>query len=38
MSLARTFLPIFRKYLSSEQGKKDFAEWMANKQLNNKNN
>ena len=36
-SLARVLLPIMQEYLSSEQGKKDYAEWMAKKQLNNKN-
>ena len=36
-SLARVFLPIMQEYLSSEQGQKDYAEWMAKKQLNNKN-
>ena len=37
-SLARVLLPIMQEYLSSEQGKKDYAEWMAKKQLNNKSN
>ena len=36
-SLARVLLPIMQEYLSSEQGEKDYAEWMAKKQLNNKN-
>lgn len=36
-SLARVLLPIMQEYLSSEQGKKDYAEWTAQKQLNNKN-
>lgn len=35
-SLARVLLPIMQEYLSSEQGKKDYAEWMAKKQLNKK--
>ena len=35
-SLARVLLPIMQEYLSSEQGKKDYAEWTAQKQLNNK--
>ena len=35
-SLARVLLPIIQEYLSSEQGEKDYAEWMAKKQLNNK--
>lgn len=26
-SLARVLLPLFREYLSSEQGQKDYAEW-----------
>ena len=30
-SLARALLPIVQKYLSSEQGKRDYAEWKANK-------
>ena len=34
-SLARVLLPIIQEYLSSEQGEKDFAEWTAQKQLNN---
>ncbi len=29
-SLARVLLPIFQEYLSSEQGKKDYAEYKAN--------
>ena len=37
-SLARVLLPIMQEYLSSEQGQKDYAEWTAKKQLNNKNN
>ena len=36
-SLARVLLPIMREYLLSEQGQKDYAEWTAQKQLNNKN-
>ena len=36
-SLARTLLPILRAYLSSEEGKRDFAEWTAKQQLNSKN-
>ena len=36
-SLARVLLPIMQEYLSSEQGEKDYAEWTAKKQLNNKN-
>lgn len=38
-SLARVLLPIMQEYLSSEEGKRDYAEWTANKQkqLNNKN-
>ncbi|MBR1677797.1 MAG: hypothetical protein IJ706_10880 [Clostridia bacterium] len=35
-SLARVLLPIMQEYLSSEQGQKDYAEWTAQKQLNNK--
>lgn len=35
-SLARVLLPIIQEYLSSEQGEKDYAEWTAKKQLNNK--
>ena len=35
-SLARVLLPIIQGYLSSEQGEKDYAEWTAKKQLNNK--
>ena len=35
-SLARVFLPIMQEYLSSEQGQKDFDEWTAKQQLNNK--
>ena len=37
-SLARVLLPIMQEYLSSEQGQKDYAEWTAKKQLNNKSN
>lgn len=33
-SLARVLLPICRKYLMSEQGQKDYAEW----QKQHKNN
>ncbi len=36
-SLSRVLLPIIQKYLTSEQGKKDFAEWQEN-QLNRKVN
>ncbi len=36
-SLARVLLPFMRDYLSSEEGKKDYAEWTAQRQLNNKN-
>ena len=35
-SLARVLLPIMQEYLSSEQGQKDFDEWTAKQQLNNK--
>ncbi len=35
-SLARVLLPIMQKYLSSEEGQKDYAEWTAQKQLNSK--
>lgn len=34
LSLARTLLPSLRKYLSSEEGQKDYAEWKKQK-LNN---
>ena len=30
-SLARVLLPAIREYLSSEEGRKDYAEWQANK-------
>lgn len=30
-SLARALLPIVKEYLASEQGKRDYAEWKANK-------
>lgn len=30
-SLARALLPIAQKYLASEQGKRDYAEWKASK-------
>lgn len=30
-SLARALLPIVQEYLASEQGKRDYAEWKANK-------
>lgn len=30
-SLARVLLPIVQEYLASEQGKRDYAEWKANK-------
>ena len=36
-SLARVLLPIMQKYLSSEQGQKDFAEWQQ-LQLNKQSN
>ena len=36
-SLARVLLPIMQKYLSSEQGQKDFAEWQR-LQLNKQSN
>lgn len=38
-SLAQVLLPIMQKYLSSEQGQKDFDEWQQiqlNKQSNKK--
>lgn len=31
-ALARVLLPGIRKYLSSEEGNKDYEEWKANKQ------
>lgn len=34
-SLARVLLPIMQEYLSSEEGKRDYAEWTAKRQLNN---
>lgn len=34
-SLARVLLPIFQEYLSSEQGKKDYAEYKANLEKQN---
>lgn len=30
-SLARALLPIVQEYLASEQGKRDYVEWKANK-------
>ncbi len=30
-SLARMLLPILRKYLDSDEGKRDYAEWKARK-------
>ena len=30
-SLARALLPIVQEYLASDQGKRDYAEWKANK-------
>lgn len=43
-SLARVLLPTMRAYLNSEEGKREFAAWQAerqqkqlNKKLNNKN-
>ena len=30
-SLARALLPIVQEYLTSDQGKQDYAEWKANK-------
>ena len=36
-SLARVLLPIMQKYLLSEQGQKDFAEWQR-LQLNKQSN
>ena len=30
-SLARALLPIVQEYLASERGKRDYAEWKANK-------
>ncbi len=30
-SLARALLPIVQEYLASEQGKRDYTEWKANK-------
>lgn len=35
-SFARALLPIVQEYLASEQGKRDYAEWKANKE--NKSN
>ena len=26
-SLAKTLLPVIRKYLSSDEGRRDYAEW-----------
>ena len=37
-SLARTLLPLIRAYLSSDEGRKDYAEWTAKKQPNNYDN
>lgn len=37
-SLARALLPLFREYMSSEQGQKDYVEWQQSQQrLNHKN-
>ena len=36
-SLARTILPLVRAYLSSDEGRKDYAEWQAQRQLNKEN-
>ena len=33
-SLARVLLPIIRNYLSTEEGKRNLAEWTAERQLN----
>lgn len=33
-SLARALLPIVQEYLASKQGKRDYAEWKANKNKN----
>lgn len=30
-SLARALLPIVQEYLASDQGKRDYSEWKANK-------
>lgn len=30
-SLARILLPVIQKYLASEEGKRDYAEWKARK-------
>lgn len=32
-SLARSLLPVIQKYYESEDGKKAFAEWKANKEI-----
>ena len=32
-SLARSLLPVIQKYYESEDGKKEFAEWKAKKEL-----
>ena len=37
-SLARVLLPIMQKYLSSEQGQKDYAEWTKTRQFNKQSN
>ncbi len=34
-SLARALLPIVQEYLTSDQGKQDYAEWKANKDKKN---
>ena len=35
-SLARSLLPVIRKYYESEDGKKAFAEWKPTKQASDK--
>ena len=37
-SLARTLLPLIRAYLSSDEGRKDYAEWASKKQPNSYDN
>lgn len=37
-SLARVLLPLFRDYLSSEQGQKDYVEWQQLQQQPNLKN
>ena len=34
-SLARVLLPIIQEYLSSEEGKRDYEEWLKERQATN---